>query len=197
MDNIRTFPRKTMPQADNSLHVDNALIEDINMNKPNGGSILISYKTNQDNMFYKKLLKLIVGRDTIIKNKSGAPLSLWDLNTGMQVDAEFSEIMARSFPPQAKAFQITANTEEPSVDVTIDRVVEMDTDHGFLTTGNPYDKNDQIRFIISNDTIILDQNGNQVSLGNISTGQMVRIVHAAYQTMSIPPQTPAFLVQIL
>jgi hypothetical protein len=83
------------------------------------------------------------------------------------------------------------------INVTIDRVATVDAPNNYLITGNPYDMNDQIRFNISSDTVLLDQNGNQISLWDITPGQLVRVEHAIFQTLSIPPQSPAFLIQIL
>jgi hypothetical protein len=87
--------------------------------------------------------------------------------------------------------------EEPSVNITIDRVVSADVYNGFLTTGNPHNIYDQMRFTTSDATVILDTKGNRISLWSIRPGQMVRVTHAIFQTMSIPPQSPAYQVQLL
>ncbi|NLP33663.1 MAG: hypothetical protein GX359_00485, partial [Clostridiales bacterium] len=44
---------------------------------------------------------------------------------------------------------------------------------------------------------ILDQNNNTIPLEAIQPGQLVRVEHAIFQTLSIPPQSPAYLVQVL
>jgi hypothetical protein len=192
------FPQELTSQADNTLRVDNALIEEINIENPVSGSVLISYGSeDQNHMLYKDLLQLNISEDTIIMDQYGETLYLEDLTPGMRVDAEFSAAMTRSIPPQASAYQIVALTEEPSVNITTDRVVDIDVENSFLTTGNPYDIYDQIRFNISEATVILDQEGNRIPLMRVTPGQLVTVEHAIFQTLSIPPQSPAFLIQII
>jgi hypothetical protein len=52
-------------------------------------------------------------------------------------------------------------------------------------------------FTISDETEILDQDENTISLEEIQPGQLVRVEHAMFQTLSIPPQSPAYQVEIL
>jgi len=115
----------------------------------------------------------------------------------MLVDAVFSTIMTRSYPPQSNAFSITVKTPEMPYDVTVDRIIDIDLDNNFLYTGDPNDMLNQMRFVITDSTVILDRRGNRIQLENLRLGQMVRVEHATFQTASIPPQTTAFLVQIL
>lgn len=192
------FPQEVTSQADSTLRVDNALIEDVNIENPVNGSVLISYGAeDQNNMLYRDLLQLNISEDTVILDQYGETLYLENLTPGMRIDAEFSAAMTRSIPPQASAFQIVALTEEPSVNITTDRVVDTDVENSFLITGNPYDIYDQMRFNISEATVIFDQEGNRIPLMRVTPGQLVTVEHAIFQTLSIPPQSPAFLVQII
>lgn len=56
---------------------------------------------------------------------------------------------------------------------------------------------DQMRFIVSDSTVMLDRRGNRINLRNLRPGMKVRVEHADFQTASIPPQTTAFRVQVL
>ncbi len=198
MDYTDGFFQEMMFQNGNVLRIDNALIEEVYKTNQRTGYVLISYGIeDRTNRINKDYLRLNVGKDTIIMNQFGETLCLCDLAEGITVDAEFSSAMTRSIPPQSRAFRIIANTEAPTVMVKTDRVVNIDEENGFLTTGNPYDINDQMIFTISGETIIIDQNYNQISLNEIQPGQLVRVEHAIFQTLSIPPQSPAFLVQLL
>ncbi len=180
------------------LRAENALIEEVMSTGRNSGYVLISYEEmDQNNQSYINQVRLNVGRYTIIADETDAPLTLQDLREGMRVNAEFSAAMTRSLPPQSNAYRIIVLRDLPSVSVTTDRVVDVDATNNFLLAGNPYDINDQIIFTISNETIILDQDENQIDLETIQPGQLVRVEHANFQTMSIPPQTPAYQVQIL
>jgi hypothetical protein len=184
--------------GDTIIHVENAIIEEVVANTETTGYLLISFGVSDENSTtYMQEIRLNVGNRTLIIDEAGDSLDLYDLTEGMRVDADISAAMTRSIPPQSHAYRIVVLQEEAVVNTTIDRVVSVDLNQGFLLTGNPYDMNDQMIFTISDDTVILDQEGNPISLDAILPGQMVRVEHAMFQTMSIPPQSPAYRVQVL
>ncbi len=113
------------------------------------------------------------------------------------MNAEFSSAMTRSIPPQARAFRIIVVNRNVASDVTVGRVLRVDPRNRFLDIGSPNDRSTQMRFVITNSTLILDAKSNEVSLRNLRIGQRVRVEHARNQTLSIPPQTTAFVVQII
>ncbi len=187
--------------GDTIIHVENALIEEVAASNGRSGYILISFEVNDENdMSNMQEVRLNVGNNTIIIDEEGTSLNLNNLNEGMRIDADFSAMMTRSIPPQSNAYRIVVlqeEMEEVSAYITTDRVVSVDVDNNFLLTGNPYDMNDQMVFTISDETVLLDQNNNPISLEDIQPGQMVEVEHAIFQTLSIPPQTPAYVVQVL
>ena len=190
---------KGMPNLnDRIIQVENALIEEVNADTERTGFILISYGVNDENdRIYMQEVRLNVGTRTIITNENGMRLNMYDLTAGMRIAADFSAAMTRSIPPQSNAYRIVVLQEETPVSITTDRVVSVDLNTNFLITGNPYDFYDQMIFTISDQTVILDQNNNPLPLGAIQPGQLVRVEHAIFQTLSIPPQSPAYLVQVL
>lgn len=174
-----------------------ALIESIYRDSRTG-YVTISYGVLGDfNIVNMQIVVLIVSQDTRIRDQFGQHLRFRDLRVGMLVDAVFSTIMTRSYPPQSNAFSITVKTPEMPYDVTVDRIIDIDLDNNFLYTGDPNDMLNQMRFVITDSTVILDRRGNRIQLENLRLGQIVRVEHATFQTASIPPQTTAFLVQIL
>ena len=184
--------------SDAVIHVENALIEEVRVENESRGYVLVSLKLYDDNNIkYMQEVRLNVGDDTIIIDEKGRMLNLYDVEKGMQIDADISSLMTRSIPPQSFAYRIVVLDKKASVTIKTDRVVGVDTDNGFLLTGNPYDMNDQFLFTISSDTVILDKNNNIISLNEIQPGQLVRVEHAIFQTLSIPPQSPAYRVQII
>jgi hypothetical protein len=184
--------------SDAVIHVENALIEEVRVENESRGYVLVSLKLYDDNNIkYMQEVRLNVGDDTIIIDEKGRMLNLYDIEKGMQIDADISSLMTRSIPPQSFAYRIVVLDKKASVTIKTDRVVGVDTDNGFLLTGNPYDMNDQFLFTISSDTVILDKNNNIISLNEIQPGQLVRVEHAIFQTLSIPPQSPAYRVQII
>lgn len=182
---------------DNGICVKDALIEEIFRDR-NAGYVTISYgDMGEFNMIQIIVVQLLVAQDTVIQNQFGQKMLLRDLEAGMRINAEFSNIMTASEPPIARAFTITVLREKTSSNVKMDRVITVDTDNNFFITGNANDINSQIRFQVSTATIILDKRGNRVCLCSIKAGQMVRVEYASYMTFSIPPQTTAYKVQIL
>lgn len=197
MNHTSFTPQHMLSLSDTVIHVENAIIEEVSANTESTGYLLISYGTSDENgRMYRNEVRLNVGDNTIIIDENGNFLDLYDLNKGMRIDADFSSIMTRSIPPQSNAYRIVV-LQEAFVNVTTDRVVSVDLDNGFLLTGNPYDFYDQMIFTISDETVILDQSNNTISLEEIRPGQMVRVEHAIFQTLSIPPQSPAYQVQII
>lgn len=197
---METYKTSKRMQADNEsiLYLENALVEEVSTADGINGFVLVSfYIRGENNLLNRDLLKLIVSEDTILMNEFAEPLTLFQLEQGMYVDASFSSAMTRSLPPQTRAYQIIARQKAPNFVITIDRVVSIDVENHFLVTGNPYEMTDQMRFVISNATIILNRSGQRISLKDIKPGQMVRIEHASFQTLSIPPQTTAFRIQVL
>ena len=190
--------RGTISQHGNVMRIDNALVEEVYTNSRTSGYILISYAVRGKNdMIRIELLRLNVGRDTVIINQFGEHVCPCSVRKGMRINAEFSSAMTRSIPPQANAFRIIVRQREERVSVTTDRVVRVDVKNGFLYTGNPNSLSRQIRFVITNTTVILDQKERLINLCEIRPRQLVRVEHANFQTASIPPQTTAFRVQLL
>lgn len=182
---------------DDVIRTRDSVIEEIRTDR-NTGFVTISYGVMGDfNVIHMELVTLIVTRDTIIRDRSGRNLRFRDLREGMVVNAEFSSAMTRSIPPQARAFRIVVVNRNVASDVTVGRVLRIDTRNRFLYIGSPNDRSTQMRFIITNSTLILDAKGNEIPLRNLRIGQRVRVEHARNQTLSIPPQTTAYVVQII
>lgn len=179
------------------IRVQDAFIEKIS-SENRTGYVTISYGVmGKFDMIHMNLVVLIVSNDTIIQNKAGRNLSFRDLREGMIINAEFSTVMTRSEPPQSRAFRITIMEQNRSSNVIVDRVLSVDARNNFLNTGNANDISSQMRFVITNSTTIVNSRGNTISLRDIRPGQTVRVKHASFQTMSIPPQTTAFYVRVL
>lgn len=179
------------------IRVRDALIEEVVQDR-NVGYVTISYgEMGKFNMIHILVVQLLVGRDTVLQNQFGQEILLRDLKKGMSVDAEFSSAMTASEPPQARAFRIVALRENDFSNIIVDRVMLVDTDNSFFITGNTNDINSQIRFNVTDTTIILNQRGNRICLCSLRPGQMVRVEHASFMTFSIPPQTTAYHVRII
>lgn len=213
-----TDPRGTMNRFGNGWRINNALVEEVSAGAGQTGYLIVSYAVRgRDQDLYRdrgqgqgrdrydmtriELLRLNVNRNTIITNRNGRNINLRRIRPGMYIDAEFSYAMTRSIPPQATAFRIRVTSRlqepEPRPRVTTAPVVSVDVRNGFLLTGDRRDPNRQIRFVVTDQTQILDRRGRNISLRALSPGQLVQVTHADFMTMSIPPQTNAFRIQVL
>lgn len=59
-------------------------------------------------------------------------------------------------------------------------------------------RNEQtVRLVVGNNTIILDENGNQIRPRDLTTGMIINAAVSSAMTRSIPPQTSAFMIRIV
>ncbi|MFT3983996.1 MAG: hypothetical protein QM697_08810 [Lachnospiraceae bacterium] len=191
--------RGTISQQGGVMSVKNALAEEIYVQSGCNGYLTVSYAVCESNsMISVKLLRLAVGKNTVLLNSLGQTMCLCNIRKGMWIDALFSPIMTRSIPPQSNAFLIIARNDlHSSASVTTDRIISVDVNNRFIYTGNPNNSNSQMRFVLPRTATITDSHGNPTGLRFLRPGQLVRVTHANFQTASIPPQSTAFHVQIL
>ncbi len=198
MSDTTACRRGSISQDGSILRIENALVEDVFTPNSRTGYVLVSYAApGLNEMINIELLQLNVDWDTILVNQFGDSISLCTIRKGMWINAEFSAAMTRSTPPQSKAYRIVAFLQTPIHRVTTDRIVSVDVLNGFLYTGNPDNEAEQIRFVVTRATEILDQNDNPIRFSSLQPGQLVRIEHANFQTASIPPQTTAYRIQLV
>ena len=216
MNTIGSDNRGTITRGRFVWHVQNALVEEVHTDSENRtGYLLVSYAVRgQHNTTYIELLRLNVTRNTLIRNQIGLPVCLCDIRPGMWVDADFPPILMPSSPPQTNAFQIVVLRRTPNPQPPVpprpprppqpptrpartDRIISVDPRNGSFLIGDPRNINDQMRFVVTNETVILDRNGRRISLRELRPGQLVEVTHAEFQTASIPPQSTAYRVQVL
>lgn len=181
----------------NTITAEDAFIESIERDNRTT-YVTISYGVPGDwNMINMELVRLVVDRNTVIRDMFGNALDPRDLREGMRIDAVFSAAMTRSIPPQSRAYRITVIGDASDFAFSEGRVLEVDTRNGFLLTGNPFDTMSQIRYVVTDSTTIRDRRGRTIRLRDLRPGDFVRVMHATFMTMSIPPQTTAFEIQVL
>lgn len=150
------------------INVEDAVIEEIFQDN-NVSYVTISYGVIGDfNTINMELVRLVVDRNTIIRDRRGRRMRVRDLRVGNVVDASFSTAMTRSIPPQSRAFVITVireyvNPIQPGFpNIVEDRIMEVDRNNNFLITGNPFDMMSQMRFVVDNSTEIFDRTGEEI-----------------------------------
>lgn len=180
-----------------TMWVSEALIEEI-VHDNEISYVTISYGVwDGGTMTHMDRVILVVFEDTIILDPFGQSISMGDLRKGMIIDADFSYIMTRSIPPQSRAYRIIVKSKQEDIIEKTDRVLNIDIRNNFLYTGPANGLIRQMRYVITDSTLIRDRIGNRIGLKDLKPGQMVRVEHAIFQTASIPPQTTAFSVQLL
>lgn len=192
-------PRGRIVQQGNIMRIDNAFVENVSVTGNSQGFLIVSYAALQANQNISiQNLRLNINRRTVILNMRGQNVPLSEIRVGMWINAIFSAVMTRSNPPQSNAFLIVIRrSTRPFSDMTTGPIASVDTENGFLYTGNPNDLNSLIRFVITDTTRILNRSGRPIPLSALRPRQRVRITHANFMTTSIPPQTTAYLIQII
>ena len=181
------------------ITAENALIEDT-FTSNRTDFVTISYGVRERNRpMQMRVVTLIIGNNTRIRDQFGNRIGFRDLRTGMVVNARFSSDMTRSNPPQARASSIVIVKESMQSLIEQGMVISVDRsgDFGSILTGIPNIPTRQMRYTVSNTTKLRDRRGNPINFRAIRPGQIVRIEREPFQTMSIPPQTSALSVQII
>lgn len=180
-------------EHEKSLQIQNGTIENI-MHSGNVDYVKIVCKFPERTESLSDFV-LVVDDHTSIHCKNGKRITPRNLREGMIIDAWVSMAMTRSIPPQTRAYRIIVKSNPCGAAVTDGRVAEVDLHNHFLYTGQPGRPESQIRFVVSEDTRILDRYGNRMQLRDIKQGDRVRVEHADFMTASIPPQTSAFMIK--
>lgn len=196
--------RGTMIQQGNRMRIDNALVEEVSYVNDNNGYLVVSYAVpERNNRVSIQTVRLNVDRNTRIVNFLGQSVCLCRIQPGMWVNAVFSANMTRSIPPQSNAFLISVQRrpqllppQRPS-SVTTGRIVFVDFNNRFILTSDTNNQGKLSRFTITDATTFVNRFGIPIRFGSLRPGQLVRVTHANFQTLSIPPQTMAYQVQVL
>ena len=138
-----------------------------------------------------------------LDNAAGETIALSDIQKGDVVDAIYSEMMTRSLPPQSAAKQIVLtdlkpeDMQQPEFAALGGKVIEVAENQ---ITVLPADKEDDVmNYVVLNvgdKTVFQDDEGKAIEVEDIKEGDSVFARHAAIMTMSIPPQTPTFVVEL-
>lgn len=136
---------------------------------------------------------------------AGQEASAKDIKKDMVLAIEYAPAMTMSIPPQTTAVTIDIQnlpveneegTEEPEMDLTFKGEITS-IDDGLVTIGVPFEDDDALRLVISDETQITKGNGKRVyKLEDLEVGMVISGTHSEPMTMSIPPQTVALTVNI-
>lgn len=176
--------------------ITNGRVEDIETGR-NGSFVLVSSRDCPNCGRDLQTIRLNVGNNTVIMDENSNRIPLTDLRTGMTVNAAFSNATTRSIPPQAAAYVIQVVGRPRNDNVTVGRIVDVDRRNRSFTTISDGNVSSVMRFNVADNTQILNAMGRPMNFANLVPGLRVRVSHAAFTTMSIPPQTTAFEVRVI
>lgn len=192
IDNLISFPSPNR----NAIRVFSAIIEEISR-EGNTTFVTISYSDCVGCTGGAGTVRLVVNQETSLYDERGRSIRANALTRGMIVDASFSSAMTRSIPPQAQAFFIRIIRRENQNITATGRILEVNTRNNFILVLQNQNPSSAIRFNIAPNTTILDLFGRRTTLSSLRPGFRVRVEHATFMTMSIPPQTTAFTIQTI
>ncbi|MDE5825933.1 MAG: hypothetical protein K2N44_11350 [Lachnospiraceae bacterium] len=176
--------------------ITNGMIEDVETGR-NGSFVLVSYRDCPNCSRDNQTIRLNVGNNTVIMDENSSRIQLADLRTGMTVNAAFSNATTRSIPPQASAYVIQVVGRPRNDNVTVGRIVDVNRQNRSFATISDGNPSSVMRFNLADDAQILNGMGRPMNFSNLVPGLRVRVRHAAFMTMSIPPQTTAFEVRVI
>ncbi len=84
-----------------------------------------------------------------------------------------------------------------SDNISIGRIIDIDRESRYFTTISDGNQSSIIRFNVPEDARILNIFGRQMNFSQLTPGMRVEVRHASFMTMSIPPQTTAFVVRVI
>ena len=81
--------------------------------------------------------------------------------------------------------------------ITIGRIIDIDRNARHFTAISEGESSTMIRFNVPEKTPVFDPFGRRIPFARLSPGMRVEVRHAAFMTMSIPPQTTAFRIRVV
>jgi len=200
-------------------------IEEVYFINDDMGYITVLYmEKGENNEEYIQKMRLKIDKCTIISDSKGYIVPFKTLRAGMWIDTDFSSKILKTIPPQSEAYCVhIKSAQEPHIysplyakqtekekplpvrpkpparnaKITIGSIVSVDLEGKSVTTGKSDKPIEQMKFNINHRTEILDKNGKPIPLNQLKVGQLIRVEHANFQTLSIPPQSTAYKIQIL
>ncbi|MCI9387786.1 MAG: hypothetical protein K1W36_12775 [Lachnospiraceae bacterium] len=176
--------------------ITNGTIENVEIGR-DGSFVLVSSAECPGCGRGRQTIRLNVGNNTAILDENNNRIPITDLRTGMTVNAAFSNAMTRSIPPQSLAYVIQVVGRPLSDNETVGRIVNVDRRNRSFTTVSDGNIASTVRFNLADDAQIFNGIGRPMDFSNLVPGLRVRVRHAAFMTMSIPPQTTAFEVRVI
>ncbi|QSX05733.1 hypothetical protein JYG23_13865 [Sedimentibacter sp. zth1] len=140
---------------------------------------------------YEQLV-LNINEDTKLLDRFNMPISIYNIKPGMIILVEHSSAMTRSIPAQTNAVSIKIVKSIPDSILLSTKVLDVLEDR--ILVGEKEHENTYKYLLINYKTIITDKNGKIIELSDIKEGMSITVEHSMISTLSIPPQTQAYII---
>ncbi len=181
----------------NTWRIENAFIEEVAWENQNGLLTITFGVPGRANAVITRKMLLVIDNNTVIKHHRGQRMSFRQLRVGMNIDVECIRSRSRNMPARANATSIVALSRNANSVTREGCIIEIDLANNFILMDHRNNSSDILRLTISNETILLNQQGRKICLEDLCVGQNIRVEHATFQTASIPPQTAAFRIRVI
>lgn len=150
------------------------------------------------NNFLRGDMLLNVTEETVIKNEAGEALKVSDITAEKELKVKLADAMTMSIPPQVNALEIivTENLAPVTKSGVVSEVVENEGKIEQIVVGK-YEEENFFAINVSEDTQVIDINGEEKALSDIKAGSEITASVSATSTMSIPAQHSGFIVRIV
>lgn len=142
-----------------------------------------------------------IGEDTVI-TAGGKEAKAEDIKAEMVLGIEYSPAMTASLPPQTTAVKIMIENQEmepedeQKEEFTFDGEI-TEISENLVTIGKAFEDEDAMRLVVSDDTVITKGKDKRIyKLDDLKVGMEISGTHSEAMTMSIPPQTAAYTINI-
>lgn len=130
---------------------------------------------------------------TVVLDAAGQRIKGTSLAEGDKLEADYGPVVTKSIPLQATAQEIRLLKEESS----LRGIIERNDEQGILVKGASSNFGQQVRLLINEDTIMIDQKGETITKEALVSGMLIKASHSSLATFSLPPQTVAYLIEVV
>ncbi len=135
---------------------------------------------------------LNISEETEILDMEGNKITVADLKTEDNIIVVYSDAMTLSLPPQNNPVKVQIFVKETAE--TEGEIRAFEDGKILIGSENPME---QTALVISEETKILDMEGNEIAADDLKEGDKIKAVHSPAMTFSIPPQTAAYEIIVI
>lgn len=196
----KSLEAKSIQISKSVNEISNAVVQKISAEANDTLILTILYKlTDSNKKIVENTMNLVVDNNTQIVNQFGVKTVKSALKTGMVLDIEHSKAVTKGKTIQAYCNSIDIVKEYKDSETKEANIIEKNiyNDIAYLLIGNPEKVNEQIKLVLSDKTMLKDQDGNNITYEQLKVGQKIRAEYSLAMTRSLPAQAQAYSIQII